>query len=125
MTKNEDISNPFEDTERKTLAGQKIVDKNKYLTILFFSRHYTNLDTCPIFHPDSFDNECWNGEISGTIFLESLTLEQHNFALFQNGNGRLNSSRRDTKARLHYPKSTRVIYRVCTDVPLMESEADR
>ena len=35
MTKNEDISNPFEVTERKTLAVQNIVDKNKYLTILF------------------------------------------------------------------------------------------
>ena len=42
MTKNEDISNPFEDTERKTLAAQNIVDKNKYLTILFFSQHYTH-----------------------------------------------------------------------------------
>ena len=31
MTKNEDISNPVEVTERKTLAAQNIVDKNKYL----------------------------------------------------------------------------------------------
>ncbi len=37
MTKNEDISNPFEVTERKTLAAQNIVDKNKYLTIFFQS----------------------------------------------------------------------------------------
>ena len=33
MTKNEDISNPFEVTERKRLAVQNNVDKNKYLTI--------------------------------------------------------------------------------------------
>ena len=51
MTKNEDISNPFEVTERKTLAVQNIVDKNKYFTILFFSQHYTRLDTCPKYHP--------------------------------------------------------------------------
>ena len=51
MTKNEDISNPYEVTERKTLAVQNIVDKNKYLTILFFSQHYAHLDTCPTFHP--------------------------------------------------------------------------
>ena len=42
MTKNEDISNPFEVAERKTLAVQNIVDKNKYLTIFFFSGHYTH-----------------------------------------------------------------------------------
>ena len=51
MTKNEDISNPFEVTERKALAVQNIVDKNKYLTILFSSQDYTHLDTCPKFHP--------------------------------------------------------------------------
>ena len=51
MTKNEYVSNRFEVTERKTLAVQNIVDKNKYLTILFFSQHYTQLDTCPTFHP--------------------------------------------------------------------------
>ena len=45
MTKNEDISNPFDVIERKTLAVQTIVDKIKYLTILFFSQHYTHLDT--------------------------------------------------------------------------------
>ena len=44
MNENEDISNPFEVTERKTLAVQNIVDKNKYLTILFFTQHYTHLD---------------------------------------------------------------------------------
>ena len=38
MTKHEDISNPFEVTETKTLAAQNIVDKNKYMTILFFSQ---------------------------------------------------------------------------------------
>ncbi len=37
ITKNEAISNPFEVTERKTLAAQNIVDKNKYLTIFFQS----------------------------------------------------------------------------------------
>ena len=51
MTKNEDISNPFEATERKTLAVQNNVDKNKHLTILFLSQPYTHLDTCPKFHP--------------------------------------------------------------------------
>ena len=51
MTKNEDIPNPFEITERKTLAVDNIVDKNKYLTTLFFSHHYTHLDTCPKYHP--------------------------------------------------------------------------
>ena len=40
MTKNEDISNPFEVTERKTLVVQNVVDKNKYLTILFFSQQH-------------------------------------------------------------------------------------
>ena len=50
MTKNEDISNPFEVTERKTLAVQNIVDKNKYLTILFFSQHYTHLNVQNITH---------------------------------------------------------------------------
>ena len=51
MTKNEDISNPFEVTERKTLAVENIVDTNKYLTILFVSQQYTHLDTCPKYHP--------------------------------------------------------------------------
>ena len=51
MTKNEDISNPFEVTERKRLAVQNNVDKNKYLTIIFFSQHYTQLDTCSKCHP--------------------------------------------------------------------------
>ena len=51
MTKNEDISNPFEVTERKRLAVQNNVDKNKYLTIIFFSQHYTQLDSDPTFHP--------------------------------------------------------------------------
>ena len=57
MTKNEDISNPFEVTESKTLAVQNIVDKNKYLTILFFSPHYTQLDTCQKFHPHNEKND--------------------------------------------------------------------
>ena len=51
MTKSVDISNPFEVTERKILAVENIVDRNKYLTILFFSHHYTYLDTCPKYHP--------------------------------------------------------------------------
>ena len=51
MTRNEDISNLFEITERKRLAVQNNVDNNKYLTIIFFSQHYTQLDTCPKFHP--------------------------------------------------------------------------
>ena len=44
MTKQEDVSsNPFEvrPPERKTLADQNIIDKNKYLTIVFFSQHYS------------------------------------------------------------------------------------
>ena len=61
MMKNEDNSNPFEVTERKTLAAQNIVNKNKYLTILFFSQHYTHLDTCPKFHPP-ISTECTNSE---------------------------------------------------------------
>ena len=47
MTKNEDILNPFEVTERERLAVQNKVDTNKYLTIIFFTQHYTQLDTCP------------------------------------------------------------------------------
>ena len=53
-TKNEDISYAFEVAERKTLAVQNIVDKNKYLTILFYSQHYTHLDTCPKHHPAGY-----------------------------------------------------------------------
>ena len=45
------FSNPFEVAERKTLAVENIVDKNKHLTILFFIQHYTHLDTCPKYHP--------------------------------------------------------------------------
>ena len=51
ITKNKDISNPFKVTERKTHAVENIVDKNKYLTILFLSQHFTYLDTCPKYHP--------------------------------------------------------------------------
>ena len=54
MTKNEDISNPFEGTERKTLAAKIIDDKNKYLTMLCFGEHYTHLDTCPQCHPYNY-----------------------------------------------------------------------
>ena len=57
MTKNEDISNPFEDTERKTLAVENIVKKNKYLTILFFSQHSTHLETCPKYHPQNNERD--------------------------------------------------------------------
>ena len=45
-----DVSNPFEVTERTTFDVENIVDTNKYLTILFFSQHYTHLDTCPQLH---------------------------------------------------------------------------
>ena len=38
MTTNEDISIPFDVTERKLLAVQNNIDTNKYLTILFFSQ---------------------------------------------------------------------------------------
>ena len=38
ITKREDISNPFEVLERQTLEVENIVEKNKYLTILFFSQ---------------------------------------------------------------------------------------
>ena len=51
MAKNVDISNQFEVTERKTLAVENIVDKNKYLTILLFSQQYTHLNTYPKYHP--------------------------------------------------------------------------
>ena len=51
MTKNEDISKPFEVIERQTLEVENVVDKNKYFTILFFSQLYTQLDTCQKFHP--------------------------------------------------------------------------
>ena len=40
------ISIPFEGTERKTFAVENVVEKTKYLTILFFSRHYTHVDPC-------------------------------------------------------------------------------
>ena len=47
ITKREDISNPFEGLERQTLEVENIVEKNKYLTILFFSQLYT----CQKSHP--------------------------------------------------------------------------
>ena len=61
MTKNEDMSNPSEvrPTETKTLAVENIVDKKKYLTILFFSQHYTHLDTCPKYHPRAANYDIW------------------------------------------------------------------
>ena len=45
------ISIPFEGTERKTFAVENVVEKTKYLTILFFSRHYTHVDPCRKYHP--------------------------------------------------------------------------
>ncbi len=50
MTKNEDISNPFEVTERKTLAVENIVDEKKYLTIFFQSALHP-FGTFPKYHP--------------------------------------------------------------------------
>ena len=52
MTKNEDIADPFEVTDRKIHAVENIVDKN--LIILSSSQHYTHLDTCPKYHPVMF-----------------------------------------------------------------------
>ena len=54
ITKREDISNPFEVLERQTLEVENIVEKNKYLTILFFSQLYTHLHTCQKSHPYAF-----------------------------------------------------------------------
>ena len=51
MTKNEDISKPFKVIERQTLEVENVVEKIKYFTILFFSKLYTQLDTCQKFHP--------------------------------------------------------------------------
>ena len=53
ITKREDISNPFrfEVLERQTLEVESIVEKNKYLTILFFNQLYTHLHTCQKSHP--------------------------------------------------------------------------
>ena len=50
ITKREDISNPFEVLERQTLEVENIVEKNKYLTILFFRQIYTHLHTCQKSH---------------------------------------------------------------------------
>ena len=38
-----DISNPFEVTEKKIFAVENNVDKNKYLTILFFYQHLSKI----------------------------------------------------------------------------------
>ena len=51
MTKNEDISKPFEVIERQILEVENVFEKNKDFTILFFSQLYTQLDTCQKFHP--------------------------------------------------------------------------
>ena len=59
IMKREDISNPFEVLERQTLEVENIVEKNKYLTILFFSQLYTHLHTCQKSHPHaSLMNRC-------------------------------------------------------------------
>ena len=57
ITKREDISNPFEVLERQTL--ENIVEKNKYLTILFFSQLYTHLHTCQKSHPILSSDISW------------------------------------------------------------------
>ena len=51
ITKREDISNPFDVLESQTLEVENIVEKNRYLTILFFSQLYTHLHTCQKSHP--------------------------------------------------------------------------
>ena len=58
ITKREDISNPFEVLERHTLDVENIVEKNKYLTILFFSQLYTHLHTCQKSHPHTQIARC-------------------------------------------------------------------
>ena len=50
---NKDISNPFEVTERKTLAVENIVDKNKYLTILCSVSITPIMDICQKYYPYS------------------------------------------------------------------------
>ena len=56
MTKNEDILKPFDVIERQILEVEKVVEKNKYFTILFFSQLYTQLDTCQKVHPPSISS---------------------------------------------------------------------
>ena len=51
ITKREDISNSFEVLEMQTLEVENIDEKNKFLTILFFSQLYTHLHTCQKSHP--------------------------------------------------------------------------
>ena len=67
ITKREDITNPFEVLKRQTLEVENIDEKNKYLTILFFSQLYTHLHTCQKSHPNSsssLGSRCvpWLGE---------------------------------------------------------------
>ena len=67
ITKREDISNPFEGLERQTLEVENIVEKNKYLTILFFSQLYTHLHTCQKSHPFVLDDMSQKGAICTKI----------------------------------------------------------
>ena len=70
MTKNEDISKPFEVIERQILEVENVDEKNKDFTILFFSQLNTQLDTCQKCHPYiSFGG--------GAVFL--ICLERYGF----------------------------------------------
>ena len=51
MTKNGYISNRLKLQRGKHLRFKRSSIQNKYLTILFFSQHYTHLDTYPNFPP--------------------------------------------------------------------------
>ena len=62
ITKHEDISNRFDVLERQTLVVENIVEKNKYLTILFFSQLYTHLHTCQKSHPPHCRTNLFGGE---------------------------------------------------------------
>ncbi len=72
ITKREDISNPFEVLERQTL--ENIVEKNKYLTILFFSQLYTHLHTCQKSHPVCNSWPSWTWALDRGIQQGSLAL---------------------------------------------------
>ena len=75
ITKREDISNPFEVLERQTLEVENIVEKNKYLTILFCSQLYTHLHTCQKSHPLSNTNTACVEFRAGSNYTKSLQLQ--------------------------------------------------
>ena len=91
MTKNKDISKPFKVIERQTLEVENVVEKNKYFTILFFSKLYTQLDTnCQTFDPAVRKHsrsflwcfECYAGLTSGECMANGLTNAiRHQFAM--------------------------------------------